>query len=106
MSSRRYSNLMRKAATLTALIVLLGQTIAAAHFHPSSTQRAFSASGVSGVADSACPICAAHLHSTATAPIVPALDAPAIAERTVPCALETGPLSTFVRNRFGRAPPT
>jgi hypothetical protein len=105
MNSRRYSNLMRKAATVAAIFLLLGQSIAAAHIHRFSARRELSASGASSVNDSACPICAAHLNSSATAPLVPALDAPTIATQLIPKALDQPPSSNFLQHRFGRAPP-
>jgi hypothetical protein len=104
MNSRPYPNLMRRIATVAAIILLLGQAIAAAHFHRTS-QREFSADGVAGIADSSCPICAAHFHSPAASAGVPTLDAPTMVERIVIRAARAGTLSTFTRSRFGRAPP-
>jgi len=104
-NSRRYPNLMRRAATIAAIILALGQAIAAAHFHRLSAQQELSANGVAGIADSSCAICAAHFHSPAASAVVPALNAPATVRSIVICAVHTGPLSTFIRNRFGRAPP-
>jgi hypothetical protein len=94
----------RTIATVAAVILLLGQTFAAAHFHRVSTQREV-VSGAAGMADGSCAICAAHLHSAAALAVAPALDAPTIQARITPCAVHTGPLSTFTRSRFGRAPP-
>jgi hypothetical protein len=97
--------MMRKVATIAAIILLLGQSIAAAHFHRTSAQQEVSVSGSAGIADSSCALCAAHFHSPATAAVVPVLDAPAVRESIVTCAVHRGPLSTFIQNRFGRAPP-
>jgi len=105
MNSRRYSNLIRKAATVAAIFLLLGQTIAAAHFHWTLAHHELSSRDTATVADSLCPICAAHLNNSATAPTVPALDGPTIADQLAPRALHSAPHSTFVRNCFGRAPP-
>ncbi len=96
--------MVRKIATVAAVILLLGQTIAAAHFHPLSTQHEV-VPGAVGIADGSCAICAAHLHSAAALAIAPALDAPTIPERVPPRTVYAGPLSTFARSRFGRAPP-
>jgi len=105
MDSRRYSNLMRNAAKLAAILLLLVQTLAGAHFHRTSAQWELSSSGAASVADSSCPICAAHLNASATGPAVPAPDAPTIADQLAPRTLDSAPHSTFVRNCFGRAPP-
>lgn len=105
MKSRRHIMMMRKVATIAAIILLLGQTIAAAHFHRISAQQEFSASSVGGIVDSSCAICAAHFHSPAASAVVPALDAPTVLESIIPFAVQTGPLSTFAQHRFGRAPP-
>jgi hypothetical protein len=42
MIPRRNPNLMRQVATLAAIFLLLGQTLAAAHFHRTSAQRELS----------------------------------------------------------------
>ena len=97
--------MMRKIATLAAIIVLLGQTIAAAHVHRNSSSQEFSAGSVGGVADSSCAICAAHFHSPAVSAVVPALDAPTLLDSIVSFAVQAGPISTLVEYRFGRAPP-
>ena len=39
MNPRRHIEMMRRVATIAAIILLLGQTIAAAHFHPVSSQH-------------------------------------------------------------------
>jgi hypothetical protein len=105
MRSRRNPNLMRQVAGLAAIFLLLGQTLAAAHFHRTSAQRELSAGGAAGIADSACPICAAHLNTSAPAPVVPTLDAPTIADKLVPHLMHRAPSSTFLQSCFGRAPP-
>src|SRR5260221_8359912 len=95
----------RRIATIAAIILLLGQTIAAAHVHRSSSSQEFSPRSVSGIADSSCAICAAHFHSPGISAVVPALDAPTLLDSIVSYAVQTGPISTFVEYRFGRAPP-
>jgi hypothetical protein len=105
MSSRRNSNLMRTVATMAAMLLLLVQTLAGAHFHRSSAQHELSSSDTASVADSSCPICAAHLNASATAPAVPAPDAPSIADKIVPHLAHPAPLSSFRQKCFGRAPP-
>jgi len=104
MNSRRSINI-RKVAVVTAIILLLGQTVAAAHFHRTSRQREFSASIASGFADSSCAMCAAHLHSAALSAFVPALDAPKLLERSIAFAVSIEPLCAYVGHCFGRAPP-
>jgi hypothetical protein len=105
MRSRRNPNLMRQVAGLAAIFLLLAQTLAAAHFHRTSAQRELSAGDAAGVADSSCPICAAHLNTSAPAPAVPALNAPTIADKLVPHLMQLAPRSTFLQSCFGRAPP-
>jgi hypothetical protein len=106
MKSRRHIHqMMRNVATIAAIILLIGQTIAAAHFHRSSAQPEFSASAVAGIADSSCASCAAHFHSPAASTVAPALNAPTVLENLVARAVAIEPLSTYVDHCFGRAPP-
>jgi hypothetical protein len=105
MNSRRHIEMMRKVATIAAIILLLGQTIAAAHFHRISPRQEFSSGGVPGIADSSCAICAAHFHSPAASAVVPALNAPTVLESQVVRAVFGGPLSVYAGHCFGRAPP-
>ena len=86
MNSCRHPNFMRRAATLAAIILLLGQAIAAAHNHWNSAQRQFSENSASGIADGSCAICAAHFHSPAAAAVVPVLRAPTTVEFVVAAA--------------------
>jgi hypothetical protein len=95
----------RNVALVAAMVLLLGQTVAAAHFHRVSTQQEFSQSAAAGLADGACPVCLAHFHSPAIFAVVPALDAPTIARDSVPRAMTSAPLSAYIVHRFGRAPP-
>jgi hypothetical protein len=104
MNFRRHMPLMRKVATIAAIILLLGQAIAATHVHPGSSQREFSASGIGGIG-SACAICAAHLHSSAASAVAPALEAPTLRENLITAAVCTGPLFGCILHCFGRAPP-
>src|SRR5262245_10364840 len=105
MSPRRHILMMRKVVTIAAIILLLGQTIAAAHVHRTSSQQELSSSAVSGIAESSCAICAAHFHSPAVSAVVPALDSPTIVESIVTGTIQAAPPSTFVERRYGRAPP-
>jgi len=104
MNPRRHM-MIRKAATIAAIILLIGQTIAAAHFHRISSQQEFSASVAAGAADSSCAICAAHFHSPAASAVIPALDAPTVFENSVALAVFGGPLTAYIGRGFGRAPP-
>ena len=96
--------MMRKVATIAAIFLLLGQTIAAAHFHPASSRQELS-TGAASIADSSCAICAAQLHSPAASAVVPALNAPTVLEDLVVVAVSNGPLSVYLGHCFGRAPP-
>jgi hypothetical protein len=95
---------LRRVAVVAAIVLLLGQTIAAAHFHRISRQQELAASNV-GFGDTSCAICAAHLHSAAVSAIVPALDAPKLLEKSVVFAVSIEPLCAYVGHCFGRAPP-
>jgi hypothetical protein len=99
-----HARMMRRVASMAAVILLLGQMIAAAHFHLASRQQALASSGA-GLADSSCAICAAQLHSPAAAAVAPALDALAVRENPVVSVVLGGPLTVYIGNCFGRAPP-
>ena len=105
MNPRRHIGLTRRVATIAAIILLLGQTIAAAHFHRTSAQQEFSATSAASIADSSCAICAAHFHSPAASVVVPALNAPTVLEDSVVIAVSGEPLSLYFGYCFGRAPP-
>ncbi len=106
MDCRRHPNLMRRAATIAALILLLSQAIAAAHVHWNLAQRQFSENSATGIADGSCAICAAHFHSPGNrAAVIPALKAPTTVEFVVAAAQLSAPPSTRIANRFGQAPP-
>jgi hypothetical protein len=105
MNPRRHIEMTRRIATIAAIILLLGQTIAAAHFHPVSSQQGLSSSEAVGIADSSCAICAAHFHSPVLAAVVPALDAPTVVEKLVGCTVVDGPRFVYLGHCFGRAPP-
>jgi hypothetical protein len=96
---------LRKVAIVAAVVLLLGQTLAAAHFHRVSTQPEFSQSAVSGIADGGCAVCVAHFHSPAIFAVVPALNAPVTARDSARRAIHSAPLSVRIVLRFGRAPP-
>jgi hypothetical protein len=97
----RYPNLMRRVATVAAIILLLGEAIAAAHFHRASVNQELSA----GTTDSSCAICVAHLHSPAVSAIAPAFDVPRLLQYLVTLTALSRPSSIYPGHRFGRAPP-
>jgi hypothetical protein len=101
----RDNYLLRKVAIVAAVVLLLGQTLAAAHFHRVSTEQEFSQSAVAGIADGGCAVCLAHFHSPAIFAVVPALNAPATATDSVPRAIPSASFSVPIVHRFGRAPP-
>jgi hypothetical protein len=105
MNPRRGKEIARKLAVFAAVLLLVGQTIAASHFHPASRQLQVSSSSATGIADSACAICAAHLHSSAAAAIAPAIDAPTSLEKQMASAIFLVAQSACIANCFGRAPP-
>jgi len=102
--NHRNKYFLRNIAMVAAMVLLLGQTLAAAHFHRVSTEQEFSESAASGIADG-CAVCVAHFHSPAIFAVVPALNAPLTARDSVPRAIPSAPVSACVVHRFGRAPP-
>jgi hypothetical protein len=105
MKSRGHIQTTRKLAMLAAIILLLGQTIATAHFHPVSRQPRVSSSTAAGIADTSCAICSAQLHSSSAPAVAPALDAPTVQQNLVALTVPSGPPSVYIGNCFGRAPP-
>jgi hypothetical protein len=105
MKSRRHTSLMRRAATFAAIILLIGQAIAAAHFHRASVNQEISAGASAGTTDSACAICVAHLHSPGVSGIAPAIDVPSLLEKLVTLTVLSRPSLIYAGHRFGRAPP-
>jgi hypothetical protein len=100
----RDTSFRRKIAIVAAIFLLIGQTIAAAHFHRLSAQQEFSASA-NGIADSGCAVCLFHFHTPGISAAAPVLSAPTLLQHLFSFAVFSGPLSAFVRHRFGRAPP-
>jgi hypothetical protein len=96
---------LRKIALAAAILLLLGQTIAAAHFHRLPGHQEFCSTATNAIADASCAICAAQLHSPAAHAIVPAFDAPKLLHQSVVLAVATEPLCAYVGHCFGRAPP-
>jgi hypothetical protein len=105
MNTRRYPEILRRSAIIAAIVLLMGQAIAAAHFHRVAGHQEFSSGATTAIADSACAICAAQLHSPAAHAIVPAFDAPKPLHQSVVLAVATEPLCAYVGHCFGRAPP-
>ncbi|HXN87515.1 MAG TPA: hypothetical protein VN867_15690 [Candidatus Binataceae bacterium] len=101
----RDKSFLRNVALVAAIMLVLGQTLAAAHFHRVSTGPEFSQSAVAGIADGGCAVCVAHFHSPAVFAVVPALNAPVTARDLAPRAIRSASLSARVVHRFGRAPP-
>src|SRR3984957_18831990 len=87
---------LKKIAIVAAMVLLLGQTLAAAHFHRFSTLPEFSQSAVSSIADGGCAVCVAHFHSPAIFAVVPALNAPLTARDSVPRAIPSAAVSACV----------
>jgi hypothetical protein len=96
---------LRKIALAAAILLLLGQTIAAAHFHRLPGHQEFSSTATNAIADASCAICAAHLHSPAVSAVALALGAPKLILESLVPAVPIEPLSAYLGHCFGRAPP-
>jgi len=96
---------IRKVAIVATIILLLGQTIAAAHFHHLSIDKEFGSAVASAATDGACAICAAQLHAPVVSAVAPALVVPEPMKRPVSYTARTEPLAPSIINVFGRAPP-
>ena len=105
MITRRYPQILRRSAIIAAIVLLLGQAIAAAHFHRVAAQPEFSSTTTSAIADASCAICAAQLHSPIVAAVALALDAPKLVLEPLASAVPIEPLSAYIGPCFGRAPP-
>ena len=94
---------MRGIAGFVAAILLLAQSVGAAHFHPLPSQQKYVANAVVSV-DGLCALCLVRFHSPAAFVVTPHPTAPALTELT---ALRTqyGVAFLYRSHLFGRAPP-
>jgi hypothetical protein len=100
--SRRW---IRRIGGISAVILLLAQTVGVAHFHPLPSRHNYLATAAVSVDDGLCALCLVRFHSPAALVVVPHTTALAQAESHVPCGTNTAPLPSYRPHRFGRAPP-
>jgi len=94
-----------RLAVFAAAILLLAQSLGAAHFHPLQGQQKYAAD-TAGSADSGlCAVCLVRVHSPTVSSVVPNLAAPALFRRTVVFAVQSQSHSACDSHLFGRAPP-
>ncbi len=96
---------MRGIAGFVAAILLLIQSVGAAHFHPLPSQRKYVANAAVVADNGLCALCLVRFHSPAVFVVAPHPTAPALAELTSPCVTSTQPPSSYRSHLFGRAPP-
>jgi hypothetical protein len=95
----------RRIAGFTAVILLLAQTIGAAHLHPLPSQHKYVASAAAVSADGFCALCLFRFHSPTALVVTPYPTAPAVAELAALFATGSEPHSSYSSHLFGRAPP-
>lgn len=95
---------MRGLAGFAAAILLLAQSVGAAHLHtPPSQHKYLTSAAVS--ADGLCGLCLVRFHSPAAFVAPPRPRAPALTESTALCAANTALRFAYPSHLFGRAPP-
>ncbi len=95
----------RGVAAVAAAILLLAQSLAAAHFHPLPDQQKYSAEAVASVDNGLCAVCLLRIHSPTVAAVTPSVTAPVPFERIDFVATESRLCSSYDSHLFGRAPP-
>ena len=94
----------RGVAAFVAAILLLTQSLGAAHFHPLPTAQKYAADAVVSD-DGLCAVCLFSFHSPTVAAVTPSLTAPVLFERIDFVATESRLCSSYDSHLFGRAPP-
>jgi len=95
----------RSVAAFVAAILLLAQSLGAAHFHPLPTQQKYAADAVVNADDGLCAVCLFRIHSPTVAAVTPSVTAPVLFERIDFVATESRLCSSYDSHLFGRAPP-
>src|ERR1700736_1989852 len=89
----------------TAVVLLLAQTIGAAHLHPLPSQNKSLASAAAVSTDNFCSLCLFRFHCPTALADTPHPTAPALADLAVLFATGSEPHSSYSSHLFGRAPP-
>jgi hypothetical protein len=95
----------RSVAAFVAAILLLAQSLGAAHFHPLPTQQKYAADAVVSAEDGLCALCLFRIHSPTVSAVTPSVTAPVLFERIDLVATESWLCSSYDSHLFGRAPP-
>jgi len=95
----------RGVAVFAAAVLLLAQSLGAAHFHPLPSKQKYSANAAGGADNGLCAVCLVRAHSPTVSTISPFLTAPILFARVAACAARSRLRSAFHSHRFGRAPP-
>jgi len=94
----------RTFAGCIAAILLLAQSVGAAHLHPPPFQHKYVTSAAVSI-DGLCALCLVRFHSPAAFIATPHPTAPALTQLTALCAASTAPRFAYRSHLFGRAPP-
>jgi len=94
----------RGIAGFVAVILLLAQSVGAAHLHPFPSPQKY-VTGAAVSVDGLCALCLVRFHSPAAFIAAPHPMAPALSELTALCTARSEPRSSYRSHLFGRAPP-
>ena len=95
----------RGVAVLAVAILLVIQSLGAAHYHRFSAGSDCSIFAVASADNGLCAICLFRIHCPTVFVATPSLRAPTIAELVVFSMTQSEPRSSCLSHRFGRAPP-
>jgi hypothetical protein len=93
-------------AAISAVVILLAQTVGIAHFHPVPSEQRYLVNASVSVDDgSLCALCLVRLHSPVAPNVAPHPGAPMLAALAVGGARSAAPHASYRSHLFGRAPP-
>jgi hypothetical protein len=95
----------RRTAIVAAALILLAQSLGAAHYHPAPTVQKLSASSAASVDDGLCALCLLHFHAPSAMSPLPSLAVPAAVQHLGLSASRSRRASSLDSHLFGRAPP-
>jgi len=95
----------RGVAVLAVAILLVMQSLGAAHYHRFPAGSDCSIFAAASADNGLCAICFFRVHSPTVLIATPSLNAPTLAELVVSSAIQSEPCSSYRSHLFGRAPP-